>query len=54
LKSNIKYRRKGGKRETKGENILSDIEIIIPGVSKEQHLRKIIAKDPKRGKRWCC
>jgi putative transposase len=51
LKSNIKYQRKGRKRETKGENILSDIEIIIPGVSEEQHLRKVIAKDPETGKK---
>jgi putative transposase len=51
LKNNIKYRRKGKKRETKGENILSDIEIIIPRVSETRHLRKIIAKDPETGKR---
>jgi putative transposase len=51
LKSGIKYVRKGRKRETKGETILSDREIIIPGVSEEQHLRKVIAKDPETGKK---
>jgi IS4 transposase len=50
LKKNAKFRRIK-KHESAGRNIVSDYEIIIPGYSKEKHLRKIIARDPDTGKK---
>jgi IS4 transposase len=50
LKKNTKFRRVK-KNEMPGRNIVSDYEIIIPGYSKEKHLRKIIARDPDTGKK---
>jgi hypothetical protein len=50
LKKNAKFKRVK-KNEGAGKNIVSDYEIIIPGYSKEKHLRKIIVRDPDRGKK---
>jgi putative transposase len=51
LKSNAVYKR-AKKREIKeGGNIVSDYEIIIPSLSKEINLRKIIVRDPETKKR---
>jgi putative transposase len=49
LKKNARFRRVK-KNEATGKNIISDYEIIIPGYSKEKHLRKIITRDPDTGK----
>ena len=51
LKKNTLYKRVK-KREVKGnENIISDYEIIIPSLSKDIILRKIIVRDPETKKR---
>jgi putative transposase len=53
LKSNAKYKRVK-KNLVKGEgggNVLSDYEIIIPSISKDNQLRKIITRDGETGKK---
>ena len=51
LKRNTKYKRVK-KREVKGnENIISDYEIVIPSLSEDIILRKIIVRDPKTKER---
>ena len=51
LKRNTLYKRVK-KREVKGnENIISDYEIVIPSLSEDIILRKIIVRDPKTKKR---
>jgi putative transposase len=51
LKKNAKYKRIKKRAVKAGCNIISDYEIIIPALSKDIVLRKIIARDPKTKKR---
>jgi putative transposase len=51
LKKNAVYKRVKKHSVREGGNIISDYEIIIPSLSKEIRLRKIIARDPKTKKR---
>ena len=51
LKKNAIYKRVKKNPLKKGGNIISDYEIIIPRLSKEIILRKIISRDPKTKKR---
>jgi transposase len=51
LKKNAVYKRTKKNPVKEGGNIISDYEIIIPSLSKETRLRKIIARDPKTKKR---
>jgi len=51
LKKNAAYKRVKKHPVREGGNIISDYEIIIPSLSKEITLRKIIARDPKTKKR---
>jgi len=51
LKKNAKYKRVKKNAVKEGGNIISDYEIIIPTLSKEIILRKIISRDPKTKKR---
>ena len=51
LKKNAIYRRIKKNPVKEGGNIISDHEIIIPSLSKEIRLRKIIVRDPETKKR---
>jgi hypothetical protein len=51
LKKNAVYKRVKRNTVKEGGNIISDYEIIIPSMSKETRLRKIISCDPKTKKR---
>jgi putative transposase len=51
LKKNVKYRIVKKNKACKKSNIISDYEILIPGYSTQQTLRKIIAVSPETGKR---
>jgi putative transposase len=51
LKKNAVYKRIKKNPVKEGGNIISDYEIIIPALSKEIRLRKIISRDPKTKKR---
>jgi putative transposase len=51
LKKNAVYKRIKKHPVKEGGNIISDYEIIIPALSKEIRLRKIIARDPETKKR---
>ena len=51
LKKNAVYKRIKKRETKKGGSIISDYEIIIPHLSKEIVLRKIIVRDPKTKKR---
>ena len=51
LKKNAVYKRVKRREVKEGGNIKSDYEIIIPGLSKEVRLRKIIARDPETKKK---
>jgi len=62
LKKNAVYKRIKKRAVKKGGNIISDYEIIIPALSEEIRLRKIIVRDPKTRKcitiltnnlQWC-
>jgi putative transposase len=62
LKKNAVYKRIKKRKVKVGGNIISDYEIIIPTLSKEIKLRKIIVRDPVKKKRitlltnnlhWC-
>jgi IS4 transposase len=51
LKSNAKYQRAKTNRVKAGGTVLSDYEIVIPPVSKDIRLRKIITRDAAAGKK---
>jgi hypothetical protein len=51
LKSNAVYKYVKKNPVPKGGNIISDYEIIIPRMSKEIHLRKLIVRDPETQKK---
>jgi putative transposase len=51
LKSNAVYKRVGKREVKEGGTIISDYEIVIPSLSKEIRLRKIIVRDPKTKKK---
>ena len=51
LKKNAKYKRVKKNKDKEGCNIISDYEIIIPTLSNEIILRKIISRDPETRKR---
>jgi putative transposase len=51
LKKNAVYKRVKKRAVKKGGTIISDYEIILPALSEEIRLRKIIARDPKTKKR---
>jgi len=51
LKSNAVYKRVAKREVKEGRTIVSDYEIVIPSLSKEIRLRKIIAFDPETKKR---
>lgn len=51
LKTNAKYRRLRKRGVKKGCGVISDYQIVIPGMSNAIVLRKIIVKDKKTGKR---
>ena len=51
LKRKAVYKRVKKNPVKEGGNIISDYEIIIPSLSKEIRLRKIISRDPKTKKR---
>src|SRR5215469_15419272 len=62
LKKNALYKRVKKKPVKEGGNIISDYEIVIPSLSSEVTLRKIISRDPETKKRvvlltnnlsWC-
>jgi len=51
LKSNAVYKRVGKRQVKEGGNIKSDYEIIIPSLSNDIVLRKIIIRDPETNKK---
>ena len=51
LKSNAVYKRAKKRTVKEGGNIISDNEIIIPSMSKEIMLRKIMVRDPETRKK---
>jgi putative transposase len=51
MKKNAVYKRIGKRGVKAGGNVISDYEIVLPKLSGEARLRKIIVRDPKTKKR---